>query len=301
MATGRKKSKKRKQQDTVRFGIVILIALIILLIIFIISKLSKKEGGEVTPAPSPTTIALTTETPTPKPEATEAPAATKKPVDNPTEAPVPTAEPVEPTKEPEATSAPTSTPAPTKKPENKVTEKKDAEALLFKKIDKNAYTVTMYEDRFKDTDGNEFFAFIVSDKENKSMVLHVVVSKETGKIYYNDDGLLSEMTKFPPDNVVTKDPSEVIGKGITADQAYKLLCTLDKDVLGLLKKPSEYTAEYDKEAYTPVMGKNCYDIELLETSNGKKILRGRYFISEDGLDCYYVDPDTETFVPIPIG
>ncbi len=301
MATKKSRSRKKQQQDGLKFAIIIVTALILLLAIYIISK-AGKEGGKTTPTPvpaTPTTIVLVTETPTPVVNPTEQPKSTVTPE--------PTAEPtgsvLVPTQEVPLTGVPVGTqapltPTPTVAPS--ITES-EAKAALEKKVDKNLYTLSIVNDHLN-VDGTDFFMYAVYEKQSgKSFSSFIIVSKQSGKMYYYDNGSISDFDKFPPDDAVSKDPSQQTGKGITADQAYQLLCTMDKDALMIAKNPSEYTAEYDKEATVNIEGKNCYEIYLIEVTNGKRITRGVFFVSEDGLDCYYRDYDTEMFKPIPIG
>ena len=76
---------------------------------------------------------------------------------------------------------------------------------------------------------------------------------------------------------------------------------MNKDDLLLAKAPSEYEADYSSVISIEIKGKDCYSIQLFETSNGKKRLRGEFFISVDGLNCYYIDNDTNEYVLVPIG
>lgn len=310
MASGTSRGKKKKQQDSLRFGVVIIAALIILLIIYIISKLNENRKPETPDAPAtPTSIVLTTETPTPKAEATKAETApTKKPEASATAAPEATATPeptavVVPTEAIPLTGVPVGTqipftPTPTLAP---VISESEAKVLIEKKVDKAQYSLSLMNDHLN-VDGTDFFMYAVYEKSSgKAFSSFIIVSKQTKKIYYYDNGAISDFDKFPPDNAVSKDPSQQSGAGISADKAYNLLCSVDKEVLMLTKAPSEYTAEYDAEASVTVSGKNCYAISLLDVTNGKRVLRGEFFISEDGLDLYIVDPDTGEFIPIPIG
>lgn len=314
MATGKSSKKKKKdKEDGLKFAIIIVIALIIILGIYIITQSQGSKDPTPTQAPTPTTIVLgTTNTPVPDTNPTDAPAvATQTP--NPTEAtatkapeatstpeptPVPTTA-VEPTAVPAtSTPLPEITPTPTAVPRVTVDE---AKAVVTKKVDTNLYTVALMNDQLN-VDGTDYFMYAVYEKSTgKPFSSFLIVSKQSGDIYYYENGTISEFDKFPPDSTSIKDPSQETGTVISADKAYKLLCTIDKDTLMLVKAPSEYVAEYDKEAIVTVNGKNCYEIFLFETTNGKRVLRGDFFVSEDGLDCYVSDPDTGEFRPIPIG
>lgn len=300
MATKTSKGRKKNQQDGIKFAIIVVIALILLLAIYIISKASKENGNnEPAPSATPTTIVLLTETPTPevKPTEPQKVTATPEPAAEPTGAVVVPTEAIPLTGVPVGTQVPF-TPTPTIAPS---VSESDAKAALEKKIDKNTYSLSLVNDHLN-VDGTDFFMYAVYDKKSgKAFSSFVIVSKQSGKIYYYDNGSISDFGKFPPDDAVVKDPSQQTGKGITADQAYELLCTMDKDSLMLAKAPSEYTPEYDKDPLVNIEGKNCYQIYFIEVTNGKRVTRGEFFISEDGLDCYFFDYDTETFKPIPIG
>ena len=291
-----KKKQKEKQQETLRFAIVIVAALILLIIIYMIQRYSKPSEAEPSKAPTPTSMVF--DTPTPEAVPTEKADPTKAPTnaavtDTPTPAPTETQAPAE---------TATPTPEPTATQAALLISDADAQTTVEKSIDKALYKASLIDDHLN-VDGVVYYEFEMSDKATgKKYSPFIVVSKNDGKMYYYDGTGVTAFTKFPLDTASTEDPDKVpVSGGITAAQAYKILCSMDKDDLLLAKNPSEYRAEYTNEIDLTIDGKDCYNIQLFETSNGKERLRGSFFISVDGLNCYYIDTDTELPVLVPIG
>ncbi len=298
MATRKKKGKKKgNQQEGLKFAIVVLSALILLLVIYLIQRVQKENRATPTDAPTPTTMVLNTGTPAP----TSGTPVKDTPTAIPTETPTPAPTAATPTTEaPTMTPEPTPTPEPTK--EVTLINENEALALLEKKISKDQYLASLQNDNLK-IDGTKYYLFSIQEKgSTKVYPLFVAVNGVNGELSYYDGERLLEFLKFPQDSASAGDPEKPpVNASITAKQAYDLLCTMNKDDLLLAKNPSEYEAEYSDEISFERNGKDCYTITLFETSNGKKRNRGEFFISVDGLDCYYYDADLEDFVLVPIG
>ncbi|MBR6359552.1 MAG: hypothetical protein IKS11_07880 [Lachnospiraceae bacterium] len=312
MATRKKKGKKKgNQQEGLKFAIVVLSALILLLVIYLIQRVQKENRATPTDAPTPTTMVLNTGTPAPtsgtpvKDTPTAIPTETPTPPAFVTEAPTPepTGMVAVPTQDIPLTGVPVGTQAVTPTPATTAGISHDeALALIEKNIDKSLYSASLTNDDLN-IDGSDLYLFTIYDKTTgKAFPSFLAVSRQTGKLYYYDSLTLSEFDKFPPDTAAAVDPEkQPVTGGITAKQAYELLCTMNKDDLFLAKGPADYQAEYSDVITNEINGKDCYSIQLFETSNGKKRLRGEFFISTDGLDCYYNDSDTGEFVLVPIG
>ena len=275
--TSRSRTAQKKSSSSDLFTKLLLVAgvvaIIALLIGFYKQDKEKETGGELTPTVVPT---LTLE-PTEAPEASVTP--------------VPTTE-AEPTKE--ATPVPTKAPTPTEEPVKQVTA---AEALtvLRKEIDEEIYTISMLNDHLMLGDGKEYYMFCISDETGDLEPL-LLVQKETGEIKcYTLEGVLSDFSGFPLDNVEKPEPST---SEISKEKALELLKALSKETLGLAKELSEYDEITYDDWTTMVNGASCYSLNVFELSNGKMSFRGTYYVSLDGSKLYKLDGETNEFVPL---
>lgn len=282
-----KRKKKNSSDDTMKFLMVLVIAVIAIALIFFMQPKDGNEG-ELTGTPTPTAAVSDPVTPE-NPDNQNTPAA-------PTEAP---ATPV-PTKEPEKTPEPTATPTPTNTPTPTPTPVLSAEEALTKvkgKIDTKTYSVQLINDHLRVGNG-EYYQF-GAIKGQEFEYPFIVVGKMDGVLYFYDsaDETVFDFTSFPVKQEVTPAPTEApkATGDLSAEEAYKVLCTYSKESLHIAKEVKEYDAEYGSEL-TLVYGENCYRINLSEVSGGKVRNRGEFYVSVDGTKCYYIDSDTNEFV-----
>lgn len=255
------------------FLVFVIAAIAIALVFF----MQKEEGVE--PAGSQTTI---TPAPTRKPGLTVTPEPTKE---------------AEPTKPAEPTATPEPTPTEVPEPPAEVSPE-DAKALLEQKIDTGIYKIELLNDHLY-IDGTYFYQFCVSEN-GTDMEPFLIVDKMDGTIWcYDVSGTIEEFVRFPVDGTTegTETPTPSPKEGITAEQAYEVLCGYSKEKLGLAKEVKEYTPEYDS-TLTLVKGVNCYRINLTEFSGGKVRNRGEFYVSTDGKKCFFIDSNLNEFVPV---
>lgn len=274
--TGTRRKSTKKSDDTMKLLLVLVIAVIAIAIVFFMQK------GEDTPTGGQATVTPgLTATPEPeKPEAT----------------PTGEAEPTLPEK-PDVTPGP----VPTEGAElpAKISPE-EARELLAEVVDTGIYKLELLNDHLA-IDGAGFYQFSVSENGTDLTPL-LIVDKVDGTIWcYDGLGGIEEFEKFPVDNSEDNTGTEVPGPstedGITAEQAYDVLCSYSKEKLGLAKEVREYTPEYDS-TLTLVKGVNCYRINLTEVSNGKVRNRGEFYISIDGKQCFFIDSNLNDFVPV---
>lgn len=113
-------------------------------------------------------------------------------------------------------------------------------------------------------------------------------------------GQITDITPTAPISFQPTPTPYVIDFGIgevnlTVEQAYKVLCTYDKEKLGLSRSVMEYDAEYDS-SLTLVKNLNCYRFNLTEVSGGKTRNRGEFYVAVDGCCVYRLDESSEDFV-----
>ncbi len=277
------RKKKNTSDDSMKFLLVLVIAGIAIALIFF-SQPGNKEQGENKITGTPTPTAGTEAGNTPSVENVG-----KQEQTNPTQAPAAniTATPV-PTETPLPTSTPTPTPA---------LSAQEAENVVLEKVDTTVYNVQLVNANL--LVGNGSYYQFGAIKEQEFVYPFFVVNKADGTLYYynSTEDTVFDFTKFPLEAEATPTPvptSAPAGK-ITAKEAYQVLCAYSKESLHTAKEVSAYDAEYGNEL-TLINGVDCYRINLSEFSNGKKRNRGEFYISVDGLKCYYIDSDTNEFV-----
>lgn len=271
--TSRSRGRSRSSSDLLTKFLLLagVIAIIALLVSFY--KEDNEVGTEVTPTVTPTEAL----TPSTEPDASITP--------------VPTTE-AAPTNAP--TSVPTLTPTPTIEPVKQITAD-EAMSVLRKEIDEEQYTISMLNDHLMLGDGKEYYMFCISDATGDLEPL-LLVEKITGEIKcYTLEGVLSDFSGFPLDNVETPEPSTT---EISKETALALLKDMDKEALGLAKELSEYDEITCDDWTTMVNGVSCYSLNVFELSNGKMRLRGTYYVSLNGNQLYKLDGETNEFVPI---
>lgn len=292
--SSKKKKKKNSSDDTMKFLLVLVIAGIAIAMLVFMQK--NGENGE-TPDGTPTmaesmTPSLTKGAETPVPTKVQEPTGTPKPTEAATtNTPKPTQ-----TKAP--TAAPTEEPEPT--PDVDVLSAEDAQKLVKASV-KSSYTVQLINDHLWVGD-SEYYQFCVLDENNQMLYPFLVVEQLEGGLYCYDamEGTVSVFTTFPLEGSggtqVTPTPEEQ--ETISADEAYRILCTYSKESLKLAKEAAQYDAEYGSEL-TLINRNNCYRINLFEVAdNGRVRNCGEFYISVDGTKCYYIDSETDEFVLI---
>ena len=105
-------------------------------------------------------------------------------------------------------------------------------------------------------------------------------------------GVVSPFTKFPLDK--TETGSSGI-ETITEEEAKAVLTGYSKEKLGLAKEVSSYEMEADAWT-TTAEGKDCYGINLFEETEGKKRLRGTFYVALDGSAVYSREEITGEFI-----
>lgn len=305
---GSKGKSRSSSDDTLKFLLVLVIAGIAIALIFISQGEGKNANGVLDGTPTPTMTAGSQATQTPAPdggthqeninptitgtvEATLAPTQAATPTKPVTATPLPTNTPV-PTVAPTATTAPTSTPTPTP-----ALSAKAAKEIVEKQVDTSLYNIQLVNENLL-IGNNRYYQFgAILDQEFISPFL--VVDTATGTLYSYDSTAQTvfDFAGLPKKAEPTKapTPTPVPPKDLTAEEAYRVLCTYSKEALHTAKEVKEYDAEYGAEL-TLIDGKNCYRINLSEVINGKVRNRGEFYVSVDGSRCYYIDSNTNEFV-----
>ncbi|MBQ9766965.1 MAG: hypothetical protein IJW37_02540 [Lachnospiraceae bacterium] len=278
MATGKKKSKKKKNEGPDLLTIVVVLVAIILVVVLLVNYNKDKDGKE---QPTPPPGIATTEAPlTPTAGAGQDERVTPQP----TAAPIAT---------PEATKAPETeaTPIPTEVPVLSVDE---AMSILRGRIDlaADAYSIELLDDHLM-IEGEEYYNFCINDTNGEAMEPLLIVEKKEGTLLcYDYSGVVSQFSKFPLDKTETGSAGTV---AITAEEAKKVLTGYSGAALGLAKEPSSYDMTVD-EWTTVIQGKECYGINLFETSDGKQRFRGVFYVTLDGSAVYSADEVTGDFI-----
>ena len=296
--TGKKKS---SSDDTMKFLLVLVIAGIAIALIFFSQSKDKPAENNLTGTPTPTTEAGTlTDNTTPEPtgtgqtqentnrditpvptegaaapEATVAPTAAVKPTGTPT---------------PAATNTPTPTPA---------LSAAEAEKIVKAVVDTAVYNVQLVSEKLQV--GNDRYYQFGAIANQEFVYPFLVVSQTDGKLHYYDstEDTVFDFTKFPlrAEATPTPVPTPEQKKNLTAEEAYKVLCTYSKEALQTRKEVSEYQVEYGDEL-TLINGVDCYRFNLSEVSDGKVRNRGEFYISVDGTKCYYMDNTMNEFIQV---
>lgn len=278
MATGKKKSKKKKNDGPDLLTVVVVLVALVLVVVLLVNYKKDKDGkGNPTATPGVT--------------ATEAPA-------EPTGEGVPAATVVpQPTKTPETNAAATkapetnATPTPTEEPMLSVEE---AKAILRTKIDleTDAYSIELLDDHLM-IEGAEYYNFCINDTDGNAMEPLLIVEKKAGTLLcYDYSGVVSQFSKFPLDKTETGSAGTAV---ITEEAAKKVLAGYTGAALGLAKEPSAYDMTVD-EWTTVIKGKDCYGINLFETTDGKQRFRGVFYVTLDGSAVYSMDEVTGDFI-----
>lgn len=277
MATGNKKSNKKKNDGPDLLTVVIVLVAIILVIVLIVNYRKDKDGKEPTTG-TPTTGATNT------PGApTDAVTPDTKPTTKPTATPAPTV-----TQDPEQDMT---TPAPTEEPMLSV---EAAEGIVSSNIDldADAFTVELLDDHLM-IDGAEYYSFCVNDKNGEAMEPLLIVDKKAGTLYcYDFSGVVSQFSKFPLDKTETGSTGTEV---ISAEEAKGVLSGYSKEKLGLAMEPSAYEMTVD-DWTTVIKGKECYGVNLFETTDGKQRFRGVFYVTLDGSAVYSEDGVTGDFI-----
>lgn len=268
--------------------IVVVIIAVILVGALIMNYKKEREGEKE----AGTTPAATATQPPKKetPGLTEEPESTKKPTPAPTKepTPAPTKEPAGVTKEPEPTDAPVPT-------EEVFLPRKEAEALLTARIDTSLYQTELLSDHLP-IDGKTYYLFCINDKNGKTYEPLVIVEKKKGAIFYYDavSGTISDFLKFPLD---ATEPQGTGDKAITKEEAVEILKGFSAEKLGLAMELTKYQMEPDDWS-TTVETKECYGINVFEVKDGKKRLRGTFYVANDGKNVFKLDSERNEFIEI---
>ena len=195
---------------------------------------------------------------------------------------------------PTSTPTPTNTPTPTPTP---ALTAEEAEKIVTEKIDTTVYSVQLVNASLLVGNGRYYQFGAISGQE--FVYPFLVVNKADGTLHYYDstEDTVFDFTKFPlqAEATPTPIPTKAPAGNLTAEEAYKVLCTYSKEPLHIAKDVSAYDAEYGSEL-TLIDGVDCYRINLSEISNGKVRNRGEFYISIDGAKCFYIDSNTNEFV-----
>ena len=272
-STSAKGSKKRNNSsdDTMKFLLVLVIAGIAIALIFFSQKKETETGQFGTGTPTPTLEAELTGTLEPTA--------------------VPTEESGQPS-EPTATPVPTNTPIPTP-----VLSAEEAEEVVARKVDANEYNIQLVNPALVVGNGVYYQFGAIKNSEFVSPFLAVSQADRSLHFYDSTEGTIYDFTKFPvvAEATPTPTPEPEVFDTLTAEEAYKVLCTYSKEALGIAKEVTAYDKEYGEEL-TLIDGVDCYRFNLSEITNGKVRNRGEFFISVDGKKCFYIDSDTNEFV-----
>lgn len=283
---------KNSSDDTLKFLLVLVIAGIAIALIFFSQDKEKEAGNVLTGTPVPTTAATQaaqlTEAPQPtggREQDTQGHTPTSVPVAEPTSTPEPTAT---------STPVPTATPTPAPTPALSAAE---AEQIVRSKVDTSVYNVQLVNETLRVGNGRYYQFGAIANQE--FVYPFLVVDQADGKLscYDSTAETVFDFTSFPiqgdptPTPVPVKEPED----RLTAEEAYKVLCTYSRESLHIAKAVSEYDAEYGSEL-TLIDGVDCYRINLSEFSNGKVRNRGEFYVSVDGTKCFYIDSNTNEFI-----
>lgn len=278
-SSGKGKGKQSQGPDLLS---IVVVVIAVVLVIVVISKFSKENEGIETGNPTggvTATGTVTPDAPTDVPdEITKAPeAGPTKPV---TVAPTTTAV---------VTPAPTSVPTPTEKPMLTETE---AKRIATKIVQLDTYSIELLDDHLM-IDGAEYYAFCINDENGAALSPLLIVEKAEGTLLcYDLSGVVAPIEKFPLDKTETGGDGE---KTLTAEEAKQILMGYSGAALGLAKEPSVYEMTVD-DWTTLVEGKDCYGINLFETTDGRQRLRGTFYVVLDGSAVYSQDDVTGDFI-----
>ena len=281
---------KDSSDDTLKFLLVLVIAGIAIALIFFSQSGKEEKTGTMT-TPTPTVAAENTTVPenTPTPTVPEQQNTPTPVVAEATSTPSPTA-----TLAPTSTPTPTNTPTPTPTP---ALTAEEAEKIVLEKVDSTVYNVQLVNASLQVGNGSYYQFGAIYGQE--FVYPFLVVSKADGTLHCYDstEDTVFDFTKFPlqEEAVPTPEPTAAPVTNLTADEAYKVLCTYSKEALHIAKDVSAYDKEYDSEL-TLIDGVDCYRINLSEVSNGKVRNRGEFYVSVDGTKCFYIDSNTNEFV-----
>ncbi len=282
---GGSRRKKNSSDDTIKFLLVLVIAGIAIAMIFFSQSEANKTGNVLSGTPTPTVSAEVTTSPEhTDPQPTGGAGTGTLPENTPA-----------PTQEADPTATPTPEPTPTVTPTPAVTAEQ-AKAVVAAVVDESKYNIQLINDHLIVADG-VYYQFSAI-KEQELIYPFLVVSKADGSLHFFDstDETVFDVTTFPLVQEAEPTEAPVQTSELTAEEAYKVLCSYSKDSLKIAKEASEYNAEYDSEL-TLVNGVNCYRINLSEVSGGKVRNRGEFYVSVDGAQVFYINSETNEFVP----
>lgn len=247
--------------------IVVLLAAIVLVIALLHNY--KKEEKEISAGGGTTTVA---------PEASKSPEQSST---VPSQAVVATKPPV--------TGQPTATPTPTNEP---VLSVEEARRMVEEKVELAEFRTELLDDHLM-IDGEEYYTFCVNDANGETMEPLLIVEKKKGTLFcYDMSGVMSEFTKFPLDKTETGSTGV---ETISEEEARAVLAGYSKERLGLAMEVASYEMEVDAWT-TTADGRDCYGINLFEATNGKKRLRGTFYVAMDGSAVYSRDEITGEIV-----
>lgn len=166
----------------------------------------------------------------------------------------------------------------------------DAYAALTKKVDPKLYQIESKGEYL--ADGNDYYEYKITG-ESESVKSVVLVDRKTGQLYYRLDGVVSELTKFPPDKVQTAP----VDTEITKEEALELLNEIPYAKLLLPAELTEYTIQYDD--WTTMVGDTeCYGINAFADLGERMQLMGVYYVALDGSKIFGIDSETGDFTEI---
>lgn len=255
-------------------------------------KESKETNGTITDIPeelTPTPTQMEVISPeasippqnTITPESTETPENTITP--EATVTPSVTEPPLEPTVTEEVSPQPSATPTPEAKAA--LTTEQAQQAVRTAITDKK-YEINIQKDRLS-LEGREYFLCNILEK-GRTLEPSILIDTEDGTLYfYDQDGVVSDFTKFPLDNVEIADGGE---EQFTETQAVEKLKEFNTDTLKLKRSLDEYEIEIDTWT-TMVNGKECYGINVFDPKLEGRPLAGIYYVALDNTAVYTVDED----------
>lgn len=217
-------------------------------------------------------------------DTTATPLPTAKPEASPTSEPTPE---VTAPADPSASEKPTAPAEPTKEAAADKITAEEAKKVLSSLITDTSYNISLNGDPVS-IEGRRYYMFTV-DKDGKVVEPAVIVDCQDSSVYYyNNDGHVTEFTRFPLDNTekVDGENNETSEKNELIDK----IAGLSNDILGLSRDFSTYETEMDQWT-TVVQGKECYGVDVFDTQNGKRQLVGSYYVAADGSTVYKLDDD----------
>lgn len=265
--TGKNNPEEKSGPDLLTV-VVVLAAVVLVIVLLNNYKKEEKETQTQTGKVTLTVTPVTSKTPEqPSLAPSQVPAATKPPV----------------------TQQPVATPVPTSEP---VLSVEEARRMIEERIEIEEFSTELLDDHLM-IDGEEYYAFCVNDVDGETMEPLLIVEKKKGTLFcYDMSGVMSEFTKFPLDQTETGSTGE---KTISEEEAEKILAGYSKERLGLAMEAASYEMEVDAWT-TTADGRDCYGISLFEITNGKKRIRGTFYVALDGSAVYSRDEITGEIV-----